>query len=139
MYQIWKKKNNTARLPWHLDETYIRGNREWCYLYLATNKDRHTFAIHLHKKRGHEAAYAFLKRFVKTFGEPMALTTDQAPTLLCAFKKLRQKGFYKHDTHYTIKHQNNLIGQDHKHIKRRLAKSAGFQNAHLVSRIMQES
>ncbi|MGG1327879.1 DDE-type integrase/transposase/recombinase, partial [Bacillus tropicus] len=33
IYQIWKKKNNTARSSWHLDETYIRVKGEWCYLY----------------------------------------------------------------------------------------------------------
>ncbi len=30
--------------------------------------------------------------------------------------------------HRTIKHLNNLIQQDHRHIKQRFVKSAGFQN-----------
>lgn len=62
------------------------------------------------------------------FGEPTVLTTDKAPALLCAFKKLKEQGFYKHTNHCTIKHFNNLIEQDHRHIKGRFAKSAGFQN-----------
>ncbi|MED3090102.1 DDE-type integrase/transposase/recombinase, partial [Bacillus toyonensis] len=81
-----------------------------------------------------QAAYAFMKRLMKTFGEPAVLTTDKAPALLCAFKKLKEHGFYKRTTHCTVKHFNNLIEQDHRHIKRRFAKSAGFQNLRHASR-----
>lgn len=71
---------------------------------------------------------------MKTFGEPTVLTTDKAPALLCAFNKLKEQAFYKHTTHYTIKYLNNLIEQDHRHVKRRFAKSAGFQNLRHASR-----
>ncbi|MGH0950802.1 IS6 family transposase [Bacillus mycoides] len=134
IYQIWKKKNKTARLSWHLDETYIRIMGEWCYLYRAIDKDGHTLDIQLRKKRDSKAAYVFMKRLVKTFGEPMVLTTDKAPALLFAFKRLRENGFYKHTTHCTIKHLNNLIEQDHRHVKRRFDKSEGFQNLRHASR-----
>lgn len=36
--------------------------------------------------------------------------------------------------HYTVKHFNNLLEQDHRHVKRRFAKSAGFQNLRHASR-----
>ncbi|MEH7219984.1 DDE-type integrase/transposase/recombinase, partial [Bacillus toyonensis] len=54
--------------------------------------------------------------------------------LLCAFKKLKKNGFYVHTQHCTIKHFNNLIEQDHRHIKRRFAKSAGFRTLRHASR-----
>ncbi|AOM14276.1 hypothetical protein BTI247_59450 (plasmid) [Bacillus thuringiensis Bt18247] len=38
IYQIWKKKNKSAHLAWHLDETYIKVKREWCYLYVRLIK-----------------------------------------------------------------------------------------------------
>ena len=75
-----------------------------------------------------------MKRLVKHFGEPTVLTTDKAPALLCAFNKLRKQGFYQTTIHCTIKHLNNLIEQDHRHVKRRFAKSAGFQNLRHASR-----
>ncbi|MED3088066.1 DDE-type integrase/transposase/recombinase [Bacillus toyonensis] len=34
-------------------------------------------------------------------------------------EKLREDGLYKHTTHCTIKHLNNFIEQDHRHVKRR--------------------
>jgi len=87
--------------------------------------------IQLRKTRDHQAAYVFMKRLLKTFGEPTVLTTDKAPALLCALKK---NAFYVQTKHCTIKHLNNLIEQDHRHIKRRLVKSAGFQNLRHSSR-----
>ncbi|PEB40264.1 IS6 family transposase [Bacillus pseudomycoides] len=136
IYQIWKKKNKSAQLSWHLDGTYIKVKGEWRYLYRAIDTDGHTLDIQLRKKRDHQAAYTFMKRLVKTFGEPTVLTTDKAPALLCAFKKLRENNFYKHTTHCTIKHLNNLIEQDHRHVKRRFTKSAGFQNLLHASRTL---
>lgn len=90
--------------------------------------------IQLRKTRDHQAAYMFMKRLVKAFEEPTVLTVDKAPALLCTFNKLKEQGFYKRTTHCTVKHLNNLIEQDHRHIKRRFAKSAGFQNLRYASR-----
>lgn len=73
----------------------------------------------------------FMKRLAKAFGEPTVLTADKTPALLCPFKKLQQNRVYVHTKHCTVKHLNNLnniIEQDHRHIKRRFVKSAGFQN-----------
>ncbi|WP_241677776.1 IS6 family transposase [Bacillus cereus] len=136
IYQIWKKKNKSVQLSWKLDENYIKVKGEWCYLYRAIDKEGYTLDIQLRKKRDHKAAYAFMKRLVKTFGEPTVLTTDKAPALLCALKKLKEQGFYKHTIHCTIKHLNNLIEQDHRHVKRRFAKSVGFQSLRPASRTL---
>ncbi|MFT4142309.1 MAG: IS6 family transposase [Bacillus sp. (in: firmicutes)] len=134
IYQMWKKKNKSAHSVWHLDETYIKVKGKWRYLYRAIDKEGHTLDIQLRKKRDHQAAYMFMRRLVKAFGEPTVLTTDKAPALLCAFKKLKHNGFYVHTKHCTVKHFNNLIEQDHRHIKQRFVKSAGFQNLHHASR-----
>ncbi|MGX5575650.1 IS6 family transposase [Bacillus toyonensis] len=128
IYQIWKKKNKSAHFAWHLDETYIKVKGEWCYLYRAIDREGYTLDIQLRKTRDHQAAYMFMKRLVKAFGEPTVLTTDKASALLCALKKLRNNGFYVHTKHCTVKYFNNLIEQGHRHIKRRFVKSAGFQN-----------
>ncbi|MES5913241.1 IS6 family transposase [Bacillus cereus group sp. FL70] len=134
IYQIWKKKNKSAHHVWHLDETYIKVKGEWCYLYRAIDKDGHTLDIQLRNTRDHQAAYMFMKRLVKAFGEPTVLTTDKAPALPCAFKKLQKNDFYTHTKHCTVKHLNNLIEQDHRYVKRRFAKSSGFRSIRHASR-----
>ncbi|MEB9697311.1 IS6 family transposase, partial [Bacillus cereus] len=134
IYQMWKKKNKLALHVWHLDETYIKVKGKWCYLHRAIDREGHTLDFQLRKTRNHPAAYAFMKRLVKHFGEPSVLTTDKAPALLCAFKKLKHNGFYVRTKHCTVKHQNNRIEQDHRHVKWRFTKSAGFQNLRHTSR-----
>ncbi len=74
----------------------------------------------------------------KAFGEPTVLTTDKTPALLCAIKKLKYSGFYMHTKHCTVKHFNNLIEQDHRHIKGGFVKSTGFQNLHHASRTLKK-
>ncbi|MGG0256651.1 IS6 family transposase [Bacillus toyonensis] len=134
IYQIWKKKNKTAQSSWHLDETYIKIKGEWRYLYRAIDSDGHTLDFQLRKTRDHQAAYMFMKRLVKAFGEPKVLTTDKAPALLCVLEKLKKNGLYARTKHCTVKHFNNRIEQDQRHVKRCFAKSAGFQNLRHASR-----
>lgn len=64
----------------------------------------------------------------------MVLTTDKAPALICVFNKLKELGFYLNTTHCTIKNLNNLIEQDHRHVKRWFVKSAVFQTLCHASR-----
>ncbi|PEK77045.1 IS6 family transposase, partial [Bacillus toyonensis] len=72
---------------------------EWCYLYRAIEREGYTLDIQLRKTRDHQAAYMFMKRLVKAFGEPTVLTTDKAPALLCALKKMKNNGFNVHTKH----------------------------------------
>ncbi|CAI8901649.1 transposase [Bacillus sp. IT-79MI2] len=86
IYQIWKKKKKNVHLSWKLDETYIKVKGKWCYLYRVIDKEGHTLDIQLRKKRDNQAAYAFMKRLVKTFGEPTVLTTDKVPAYFVHLK-----------------------------------------------------
>ena len=115
-------------LSWRLDKTYVKVKGKWCYLYRAIDKKGQTLVIQLRQKRDTQAAYAFMKRLVRTFGEPTVLTTDKAPSLAFAFKKLKEIGLYKNTFHHTIKYLNNIIEQDHGHVKRRFSRSLGFQS-----------
>ena len=54
--------------------------------------------------------------------------------MLCSFKKLQKDYFHIQTKHCTIKYRNNLIEQDHRHVKRRFAKSSGFQSIRHASR-----
>ena len=73
-------------------------------------------------------------RIYQYFNLDFHIVHFKAPALLCVFNKLRKQGFYQTIIHCTIKHLNNLIEQDHRHVKRRFAKSAGFQNLRHASR-----
>ncbi|PEJ56509.1 DDE-type integrase/transposase/recombinase, partial [Bacillus wiedmannii] len=84
------------------------------FLTLQQNRDGHTLDIQLRRTHDHQAAYMFMKRLVKAFGEPSVLTTDKVPALPCALKKLKKDDYYTHTKYCTLKYLNNLIEQDHR-------------------------
>jgi len=99
LYQIWKKKNKKSFYSWKMDETYIKIKGKWHYLYRAIDADGLTLDIWLRKKRDTQAAYAFLKRLHKQFGEPRVIVTDKAPSIGSAFRKLQSNGLYTKTGH----------------------------------------
>ena len=100
-----------------MDETYIKIKGRWHYLYRAIDADGLTLDIWLRKKRDTQAAYAFLKRLHKQFGQPRVIVTDKAPSIGSAFRKLQSNGLYTKTEHRTVKYLNHLIEQDHRPIK----------------------
>ena len=119
IYCIWKKKNKTVGDYWRMDETYIKVKGKWYYLYRAIDSSGLTLDIWLRKNRDKQAAYAFFKRLIKQFGEPRVLVTDKAPSLSSAFNRLKLEGQFIDTIHRTSKYLNNIIEQDHRHVKKR--------------------
>ncbi|MDH8872519.1 IS6-like element IS257 family transposase, partial [Staphylococcus epidermidis] len=87
------------------------------YLYRAIDAEGHTLDIWLRKQRDNHSAYAFIKRLIKQFGKPQKVITDQAPSTKVAMAKVIKAFKLKPDCHCTSKYLNNLIEQDHRHIK----------------------
>ncbi|TIC98551.1 IS431mec, transposase, partial [Staphylococcus epidermidis VCU112] len=71
----------------------------------------------MRKQRDNHSAYAFIKRLIKQFGKPQKVITDQAPSTKVAMAKVIKAFKLKPDCHCTSKYLNNLIEQDHRHIK----------------------
>ncbi|PTJ83841.1 hypothetical protein BU055_06600 [Staphylococcus succinus] len=86
-------------------------------LYRAIDAEGHTLDIWLRKQRDNHSAYAFIKRLIKQFGKPQKVVTDQAPSTKVAMAKVIKAFKLKPDCHCTSKYLNNLIEQDHRHIK----------------------
>ncbi|MCU5745676.1 IS6 family transposase [Staphylococcus sp. SQ8-PEA] len=129
LYQIWKKKNKKAYYKWHIDETYIKIKGQWCYLYRAIDADGHTLDIWLRKKRDQVSAYAFIKRLIKQFSKLKMIITDKAPSTKAAISKAIKDFNLNKDCHCTSKYLNNLIEQDHRHIKIREGKYQNLNTA----------
>ena len=114
-----KRKINSPSIRGKWMKFYIQIKGRWHYLYRAIDADGLTLDIWLRKKRDTQAAYAFLKRLHKQFGQPRVIVTDKAPSIGSAFRKLQRNGLYTKTEHRTVKYLNNLIEQDHRPIKRR--------------------
>jgi IS6 family transposase len=59
----WYWRNPTDRHLWHLDETYVKVNGKWAYLYRAVDQRGHTLDFYLSARRNTHSAYCFLVRF----------------------------------------------------------------------------
>ncbi|HGN7429252.1 IS6-like element ISSau6 family transposase, partial [Staphylococcus aureus] len=65
------------------------------------------------------SAYTFIKRLIKQFGKPQMIISDQAPSTKVAMSKVIKDFKLTPNCHCTSKYLNNLIEQDHRHIKSR--------------------
>lgn len=117
LFVIWKKKNKPPSTSWRMDETYIKIKGKQHYLDMCLRKHRDT-----------NAAYAFMKRLIRRYGEPRALVTDKCAATIAAVNKLKNEGFLKSVDYRLSKYLNNVIEQDHRQIKKRFSKSLGFQS-----------
>ena len=119
IYYLWKKRNKSVGDSWRMDETYIKVKGTWHYLYRAIDSSGLTLDIWLRKNRDSQSAYSFFKRLIKHFGEPRVIVTDKAPSLNCAFNRLKSENLFTKTEYRTSKYLNNIIEQDHRPIKKR--------------------
>src|SRR5699024_1331887 len=70
-----------------------------------------------------------MKRLIKQFGKPQKVITDQAPSTKVAMAKVIKAFKLKPDCHCTSKYLNNLIEQDHRHIKVRKTRYQSINTA----------
>jgi putative transposase len=61
---------------WHLDEMYVKVNGEMCYLWRAVNHEGEVLESFVTRERDKAAALSFMKKAMKRFGKPEAITTD---------------------------------------------------------------
>jgi transposase-like protein len=71
-----RRKGRTGR-SWYTDETYIRVNGKWCYLYRAIDRDGNLVDSMLSEHRDMEAAKQFFRQAKEVVGhKPTRVTTD---------------------------------------------------------------
>lgn len=72
-----RKFKNKVSDSWRMDETYIRLNGKWVYLYRAVDKYGNTIDFLLRAKRDATAAKAFFKKAIKNNERPEKVTVDK--------------------------------------------------------------
>ncbi|WP_186379715.1 DDE-type integrase/transposase/recombinase [Yersinia mollaretii] len=61
---------------WKMDESYIKVNGKWVYLYRAVDNDGDTIDFMLSQTRGHAAVLSFLKKVIDSSGFPEKANID---------------------------------------------------------------
>jgi len=124
-----RKRKRSVNGSWRMDETYIRLNGRWVYLYRAVDKYGDTIEFLLRAKRDGNAAKAFFKRAFKHNLRPEKVTVDKSGSNKCALDHYNKD--YDEDDKYEIrqvKYLNNIIEQDHRFIKKRTKPMMGFKS-----------
>ncbi|GAA5048042.1 IS6 family transposase [Erythrobacter westpacificensis] len=73
---------------WHLDEMYVKLNGEMVYLWRAVDQEGEILESFVSKTRDKKAALAFMKKALKRYGSPEAITTDGLRSYKAAMSEL---------------------------------------------------
>src|SRR5262245_37683002 len=122
---LHRRKRPVGR-SWRMDETYIRVKGKGRYLYRAVDKCGQTIDFLLTEHRDTEAALRFLTQAIRRHGVPETITIDGSDAHEAAIKCYNEA----HGTHIIIrqvKYLNNIVGQDHRAIKRVTRPMLGFK------------
>src|SRR5262245_3881099 len=112
---------------WRMDETYIRVKGEWRYLHRAVDKHGQTIDFLLTEQRDERAAKAFLTKAIRRHGVPDKMTIDGSEANVAAIRHYNEE----RGTAIIIrqvKYLNNIIGQDHRGVKRVTRSMLGFKS-----------
>jgi putative transposase len=124
-----RKRKRPVNVSWRMDETYIKLNGKWVYLYRAVDIEGNTIDFLLRAKRDAIAAKAFLRKALKNNGRPDKVTVDKSGSNKAALDYCN-KNVKKEDKIEIrqIKYLNNIVEQDHRFIKKRTKPMLGFKN-----------
>jgi transposase-like protein len=115
---------------WRVDETYVRVQGRWCYLYRAVDSTGATVEFFLSAFRDVESAKSLLRRALRDGAhcQPRVINTDLAPTYPRAMAELKHNGTLRRRCrHRPVQYLNNIIEQDHRAIKKRVNAKQGFR------------
>lgn len=114
---------------WRMDETYIKVNGSWVYLYRAVDSLGNTVEFLLRKYRDAAAAKAFFRKAFKNNGHPEKVTIDKSGSNISALSSANKDlPEDKQIEVRQVKYLNNIIEQDHRFIKKRTKPMLGFKS-----------
>jgi len=109
-----------------MDETHIKISGEWKYLYRAVDRVGHPIDFLVRAKRDLAAARCFFERAIDLHGVPEKITTDKSGADTAATVRMRADSGAGIEMRQS-KCLNDLIGQDHRAIKRVVRPMLGFK------------
>jgi len=131
----FRRKKKRVGHRWRMDETYVKIKGQWKYYYRAIDKQGQTIDFLLTATRDTKAALRFLKKAIAQNGKPSLVNIDQSGANTAGLKQVNRE----HKTRIKIrqcKYLNNIIEQDHRHIKRLTRPMLGFKTFHAAQRTL---
>jgi putative transposase len=88
--KIFRKHKRPVGLRWRMDETYIKVNGHWKYLYRAVDKEGATIDFLLRAKRDTVAARRFFDKAMRQNGDPEKVTMDKSGAYKAAMDAINE-------------------------------------------------
>lgn len=123
----FRKHKHTVGTSWRMDETYIRVNGAWKYLYRAVDKQGKTIDFLLTAKRDAPAARRFFEKAIRHNTVPDKVTMDKSGANQAALEQLNNEREIP-ITIREVKYLNNIVEQDHRAIKLVTRPMLGFKS-----------
>jgi len=125
-----KKFLKVCNDSYRIDETYVKVKGKWHYIYRAVDSDGNTLDWMLSERRNQEAAEEFFKQLLSNehCAVPRVMNFDKNAAYPPAFKTMKDSGLIPESTEFRqVKYLNNVLEQDHRFSKRRIAYSQWLQ------------
>src|ERR1700688_4447290 len=125
---------------WRADETYVRVNGRWCYLYRAIDSTGATIDFLLSVLRDADTAKRLFHKALSHLShpQPRVINTDLAPIYRSAIRELKKDGTLRRRCrHRPVQYLHHMLEQDHRAIKRRVNAKQGFRELHAAKRTIQ--
>jgi transposase-like protein len=117
------KRRGATGTKWHADETYVKVDGTWCYLYRAIDRDGNLVDARLSQTRDMDAAVRFFRHALALAGDaPAQVTTDGHDAYPRAIRETLGPAVQRRTSRY----KNNKIEQDHRGVKERYYPMRGF-------------
>jgi transposase-like protein len=108
---------------WFVDETYVKVNGVWRYVYRAIDQDGQVIDVLVSVHRDAATARRFFSRALATLKvRPGEVVTDAAPVYPAVLEELIPSAW-----HHVERHANNPIEADHSQLKHRLRPMWGLR------------
>jgi len=134
-----RKFKQPVHRSWRMDETYIKIKGKWRYLYRAVDKYGATVDFMVTKKRDVNAAKTFFRKALKSNRMPYRVNIDKSGANKAALDQFNAPNFLREDPHFILsqaKYLNNIVEQDHRHIKRITNPMGCFRKMHTAARTL---
>ena len=125
--KAFRKHKHAVGNSWRMDETYIKVNGAWKYLYRAVDKQGQTVDFLLTAKRDAAAARRFFEQAILHNTVPDKVTMDKSGANQAALEQLNKEREVP-ITIRQVKYLNNIVEQDHRAIKRITRPMLGFKS-----------
>ena len=137
----WLPFEQRVGRSWRADETYVKVQGGWMFLYRAVDERGRTVESYLSRTRDITAAKAFFRKALKHHGEPRTITLDAFQPSHSALHRMGMRNEFNLRWANPVRirscqYLNNIVEQDHRRIKSRVQPRLGFKKFYNARRVL---